>query len=135
MGGLSGDKATDLCQQRDECRLPQQGGLTAHIGPGDDHDLCLLRVAQDVIGDVALPEGELLLDDGVTPRTDVDARPLVHDGADVAVRDGRLRQGREAVQARQLLRVLLQGLDVAGDALQQRRIELRLEAGDLVLRP
>ena len=91
MGGLGGDEATDLREQRDECRLPQQGRLTAHIGPRDDHDLRLLLVQQDVIGDVALPEGELLLDDGVAPRTDVDARPLVHDGADVAVRDGRLR--------------------------------------------
>ena len=50
-----------------------------------------------VIGYVALPEGELLLDDGVTPSTDINDEAIIDDGAGVALCDGYLGERTEAV--------------------------------------
>ena len=43
-----------------------------------------------IIWHVALPEGELLLDDGVAPSTDIDDEAIIDDGAGVALCDGYL---------------------------------------------
>ena len=51
-----------------------------------------------VIRHVALPEGELLLNDGVTPSADIDDEAIIDDGAGVALRDGHFGKRTEAVQ-------------------------------------
>ena len=41
-----------LCHQRDNGRLPEQGGLAAHIGAGDDDDLLAVCVQINIVGDI-----------------------------------------------------------------------------------
>ena len=80
MGGFGRNEGADLRQKHDEGGLTKEGGLTAHVRPGDDHDLRLLVVEVHVIRHVALPEGELLLDDGVAPSTDIDDEAIMTTG-------------------------------------------------------
>ena len=50
-----------------------------------------------VVRHVALPEGELLLDDGMATGAYVDGESVIHDRADVALGDGYFGEAREAV--------------------------------------
>ena len=50
-----------------------------------------------VIRYVALPEGELLLDDGMATGAYVDGESVIHDRADVTLGDGYFGEAREAV--------------------------------------
>ena len=130
MGGFGGDEGADLRQKHDEGGLTKEGGLTAHVRPGDDHDLRLLVVEVHVIRHVALPEGELLLDDGVAPSTDIDDEAIIDDGAGVALRDGHFGERTEAVQLSDDAGILLQWADEAREAYKEFAIETPFEAGD-----
>ena len=50
-----------------------------------------------IVRHVALPEGELLLDDGMATSTYVDGESVIHDRADVALGDGYFGEARETV--------------------------------------
>ena len=83
-----------------------------------------------VIRHVALPEGELLLDDGVAPSTDIDDEAIIDDGAGVALRDGYLGKRTEAVQLGNDAGILLQWADEARETYKKLAIETSFEAGD-----
>ena len=54
---LGRHEAAHLSQQGDEGRLAEQGALAGHVGSGDDDDLLLLCVEEDVVRDVAFAHG------------------------------------------------------------------------------
>ena len=83
------DEGADLRQQGDECCLTKECGLTAHVRPGDNHDLGVVRAKPYIIRYVALAEGELSLDHGVATSLDVYDSPFVHHGTNVAIGLGR----------------------------------------------
>ena len=130
MGSFGRDEGADLRQKHDEGGLTKEGGLTAHVRPGDDHDLRLFVVEVHVIRHVALPEGELLLDDGVAPSTDIDDEAIIDDGAGVALCDRYLGERTEAVQLGDDAGILLQWADEAREAYKKLAIKTSFEAGD-----
>ena len=84
-------------QEDDECSLAKESGFTAHIRTSDDHNLRLFFVQVYIVRHVALPEGKLLLDDGVATGAYVDGESVIHDRADVALGDGYFGEARETV--------------------------------------
>ena len=50
-----------------------------------------------IVGYIALPEGKLLLDDGMATGAYVDGESVIHDRADVALGDGYFGEARETV--------------------------------------
>ena len=132
-GAVGGHEAAHLCQQGDEGGLAQQGALAGHVGSGDDDDLLLVGVEVDVVGDVVLAHGHLLLDDGMAALTDVEDEAVVDDGSDVAVLLGHGGEGEEAVEAGYLAGVDLYGGDVAHEVGDEVAEETGFEGEDLVL--
>ena len=51
-GGLCGNKAAHMSHQGDKRRLPQDGALTAHIGSGQDDDLLVAVVQDNIVADI-----------------------------------------------------------------------------------
>ena len=97
--------------------------------------MLLPRVEEDIVRDVALPNGELLLNDRMTATVDVDDIAVVHDGTDVAVLLCALGEGQEAIKLCQERCILLNWSDVLGKRRNEFVEELCLEGKDAFLGP
>ena len=136
--GGSRHKASDLRHQADQGHLAHVGGLTGHVGPGDDRDRVLLTVERRVVGDKVT--GEHLLDDRMAAVLDADDALTVDLGAHIAVSLRRQGQGAQNVQHRQRSRGFLDAHDLPADrvadlaeAVVFQRIELVVGVEDHIL--
>ena len=94
------NERSHLRHKNDERRLPQQSRLTRHVGAGNHHDLLLLVVEPDIVGNIFLAYGHQRLDHRMAALLDVDQRPVVQLGADVAAFAGNAGERLKTVDTR-----------------------------------
>ncbi len=111
VGRLRRHKGADLGHQGDEGRLPQIGGLTRHVRPGEDVDARVRREV-GVIGNKGLIPGAL--HHRMTASGDLDDRAVVHCRTDITPAFRHLRQGRVDIQQGDALGQLAQTLALCG---------------------
>ena len=95
---VGGDERTDLRHQCDERRLAEQRTLTRHVRAGDDDDLLLLGVEQDIVRHIFFARRHEGFDHGVASGLDVEHFALVHHRTHVALRHGQAGKGVIDVQ-------------------------------------
>jgi hypothetical protein len=71
---------SDLRQQHDEPRLPQDDALSGHVRTRDHQDLVVRCRQFDIIGNERLALRQEPLHDGMASATDLDRRPSFTDG-------------------------------------------------------
>ena len=128
------DERTDLRHQCDERCLAQQRTLTRHIRAGDDDDLLLLGVEQDIVRHIFFARRHEGFDHGVASGLDVEHFALVHHRTHVALRHGQAGKGVIDVQLGQSLCIALECHDVFGGRCHEFAVESRLEHQNLVFR-
>jgi hypothetical protein len=96
-------------ENHDQRRLPKIGGLSAHVGPGQDEDGVGRRVQIKVVGDktLALRSHEfLLLDHRMPPADDFNVRRVVELRPAVIAQCGIVGEGRQHIHFGQCQRGL-----------------------------
>ena len=119
MGTLGRHKTTDLSQQRNQRRLPQQCGFTCHVGTGNDNNLLRITIQHHIIGNVLLTYRKLLLNHRMASLMDFQYIIVGNDGADIVILAGSGSKGKQAVQARYLVGINLNGGDKLAQSLYQ----------------
>ena len=97
VGAAGGNEAAHLRHQDDQRHLPHIGGLTGHIGAGDDADPLLLGTHQGVVGDEQGVRAHLL-HHRVAAGLYLDDAGLVHAGAAVVVLHRHGGKGAKRIQ-------------------------------------
>ena len=93
----------------------------------------MVGIEQYIIGNVAFAHGELLLDDGVAPLTDVERGAVVNHRAYVAVERRGIGKGEQAVEPCYLVGIDLYGRDIFVECKDEVVVEAVLESRYLVL--
>ena len=133
-GRFGRHERTHLRQDRDQRRLPQVGGLAAHVRAGDDGDQVGGIVQVQIVGDEA---PRLLLrqplDHRMPARQDAHLAGVGECGPLVAILRRHLRQRRGHIQFRHRRGRGADALRVRRRLLAHRREELLLQREDLLL--
>ncbi len=134
MGILRRYETADLSQQRNQCRLPQQSGLTRHIGTCYDNNLLGLAIQHHIVGNILLADGKLFLNHRMPSLADFQHIVVGNDGTYIVVLACCRGKGEQAVQTRYLVRIDLNGRNELAQRLHQLCIELCFQHQYLVLR-
>ena len=94
------DERPHLGHQDNEGRLPQQSRLTRHVGTRNHHDLLLLIVQQQVVGDILLPHRHQGFDHRMPSLADFDTRTVVERRTDVVALPSDTGERLQAVDTR-----------------------------------
>ena len=124
-----------LRQERDECRLAEQGTFTCHVRAGHDDDLLRRGVEHHVVCHIFLADWHQRFNHGVPSLPNVDGEAFVHRRAHVTPFAGHGRERLQAVERGKRSGIFLQGSDVAAYVIQQLCIEFRFERKNFVLCP
>ena len=89
-----------LGHQNNKSRLPQQSRLTRHVGTRNHHDLLLLIVQQQVVGDILLPHRHQGFDHRMPSLADFDTRTVVERRTDVVALPSDTGERLQAVDTR-----------------------------------
>ena len=107
-----------MSHQYNQCGLAQQCRFTRHIWTRDHHDLLRFGVEKYVVGNIALAQGQLCLDDGVAALLDVEHIVGRDDRANIAILLAHLGKAQQAIDVGQYVgidlylgNILLHGID------------------------
>ena len=134
-GRIRRDEGTDLRQKHYQGRLPQECGLSGHVGSGQDYDLLRLVVQKDIVRDKLFPCRHKGLYHRMSSSLYVNRMAVVHLRAAISVGNCKLGKPREHIQPRQDAAVALDCGDIVLNLRHEAGINLRFEHIDFFFSP